>query len=193
MSVSYETFAKTKISAFQCPNGTAYISHIRHARSPQRLDHAKIQSQFRLGFAHPTRTISAEDWPRKPRNTVSPRFRASEPHDLRRGLTTHPHNRSFAWVSRIRHARSPQMIDHANRVTQFRLGFAHPNRAISAEGWPRTRAIAVSPGFRASDTHDLRRGLTTQRYNRSSPRFRASDTNDLRRGLTTQRYNRSFA
>ena len=96
MSVSYETFAKTKISAFQCPNGTAYISHIRHARSPQRVDHAPRVTQFRLGFAHPTRTISAEGWPRKRTIAVSPRFRASDTHDLRRGLTTPRHNRSFA-------------------------------------------------------------------------------------------------
>ena len=96
MSVSYETFAKTKISAFQCPNGTAYISHIRHARSPQRVDHAKRVTQFRLGFAHPTRTISAEGRPRSRRNAVSPRFRASDTHDLRRGLTTHTAYRSFA-------------------------------------------------------------------------------------------------
>ena len=96
MSVSYETFAKTKISAFQCPKGTAYISHIRHARSPQRVDHAPAQTQFRLGFAHPTRTISAEGWPRSRTNAVSPRFRASDTHDLRRGLTTQRYNRSFA-------------------------------------------------------------------------------------------------
>ena len=95
MSVSYETFPKTKISAFQCPNGTACISHIRHARSPQRVDHAQRVMQFRLGFAHPTRTIPAEGWPRSRTNAVSPRFRASDTHDPRRGLHTHPHKRSF--------------------------------------------------------------------------------------------------
>ena len=96
MSVSCETFAKTKISVFQCPNGTACISHIRHARSPQRVAHANRVTQFRLGFAHPTRTISADGCARPSTNAISPRFRASDTHDLRRGLRTQTDNRSFA-------------------------------------------------------------------------------------------------
>ena len=95
-SVSCETFAKTKISALQCPNGTACISHIRHARSPQRVAHANRVTQFRLGFAHPTRTISAEGCARTPTIAVSPRFRASDTHNLRRGLRTPQHKCSFA-------------------------------------------------------------------------------------------------
>ena len=37
------------------------ISRIRHARSPQRVAPDKTKSHSRLHFAHPTRTISAED------------------------------------------------------------------------------------------------------------------------------------
>ena len=38
----------------------ACISHIRHARSPQRVARAPGESHSRLHFAHSTRTISAE-------------------------------------------------------------------------------------------------------------------------------------
>ena len=163
MSVSYEAFAKTKISVFQCPNGTAYISHIRHIRSPQRVDHAQRVTQFRLGFAHPTRTISAKGCTRNRTNAVSSRFRASDTHDLRKGLITHPHKHSLAQVSRIRHARSPQRVDHATAQTQFRLGFAHPTRMISAK----VDHAPAQTHFRASDTHDLCKGLTTQTHKRN--------------------------
>ena len=202
MSVSCETFAKTdkklpkvfqnerfvrgirkktKISAFQCPNGTkgrscvsdareetalravrgqrfaevgrvecvkctqrlhmqphkrsfVQVSRIRHARSPQRVDLRTRTNAVSPGLSHPTRTISAKGCTRNRTNAVSSRFRASDTHDLRKGLTTHPHKRSFAQVSRTRHARSSQRVDHANAQTQFRLGFAHATRTISAEG-----------------------------------------------------------
>ena len=47
------------------------------------------------------------------------------------------------------------------------LHFAHLTRAISAEGCPRAGQIALSPAFRALDTHDLHRGLPARRTNRA--------------------------
>ena len=48
-----------------------------------------------------------------------------------------------------------------------RLHFAHSTRTISAEGCARMGQIALSPSFRALDTHDLRRGLRAQPANRT--------------------------
>ena len=48
-----------------------------------------------------------------------------------------------------------------------RLHFAHSTRTMSAEGCAGTRRIALSPAFRALDTHDLRRGLRGQPANRT--------------------------
>ena len=48
-----------------------------------------------------------------------------------------------------------------------RLHFAHSTRTISAEGCARMGQIALSPAFRALDTHDLRRGLRAHGTNRT--------------------------
>ena len=40
----------------------------------------------------------------------SPQIRALDAHDLRRGLRGHRTNRALAWISRTRHARSPQRV-----------------------------------------------------------------------------------
>ena len=89
----------------------------------------------------------------------SPAFRALDTHDLRRGLRGHGTNRTLACVSRTRHARSPQRVARAWDKSHSRLRFAHSTRTISAEGCVRMGQIALSPAFRALDTHDLRRGL----------------------------------
>ena len=64
---------------------------------------------------------------------------------------------------------------------------SHPlatsTRTISAGGCAGQIQIAISPAFRALDTHDLRRELRRTNPNAISPAFRALDTNDLRRGL----------
>ena len=52
---------------------------------------------------------------------------------------------------------------------------------ISAEGCAAPGKNAISPAFRALDTHDLRRGLRWTGQKRNA--FRALDTYDLRRGL----------
>ena len=113
-------------------------------------------------------------------------------HGLRRGLRRHPPNRTLACISRTRHARSPQRVArtagklhsrlhfaHSTRPisaegcartpgkSHSRLHFAHSTRTISAEGCARSRRIALSPAFRALDTHDLRRGLRAHRTNRT--------------------------
>ena len=74
-----------------------------------------------------------------------------------------------------------------------RLHFAHSTRTISAEGCARTGQIALSPAFRALDTHDLRRGLRGHAGQIAlSPAFRALDTHDLRRGLRVKSPKRAF-
>ena len=144
----------------QPANGTlACISRTRHARSPQRVARAPGKSHSRLHFAHSTRTISAEGCARSRQIALSPAFRALDTHDLRRGLRAQPANRTLACISRTRHARSPQRVARAPGTSHSRLHFAHSTRTISAEGCAGTRHIALSPAFRALDTHDLRRGL----------------------------------
>ena len=53
------------------------------------------------------------------------------------------------------------------KVDSARLRFARSTRAISAEGCAGTGQIALSPAFRALDTHDLRRGWRGHRINRT--------------------------
>ena len=166
----------------------ACISRARHARSPQRVARAPDKSPSRLHFAHSTRTISAEGCARMGHIALSPAFRAT--HDLHRGLRGHRTNRTLACISRTRHARSSQRVV--------------------------TGQIALSPAFRALDTHDLRRGLRTSRtlacisrtrharflqrvaraWDKShsrSPAFRSLDTHDLRRGLRVKSPKRAFS
>ena len=137
----------------------ACISRTRHARSPQRVARTAGKSHSRLHFAHSIRTISAEGCARTGQIALSPAFRALDTHDLRRGLRGHPANRTLACISRTRHARSPQRVARGPGKSHSRLHFAHSTRTISAEGCAHTRQIALSPAFRALDTHDLRRGL----------------------------------
>ena len=137
----------------------ACISRTRHARSPQRVARTPDKSHSRLHFAHSTRTISAEGCARTGQIALSPAFRALDTHDLRRGSRAHPANRTLACISRTRHARSPQRVARGPDKSHSRLHFAHSTRTISAEGCAHTGQIALSPAFRALDTHDLRRGL----------------------------------
>ena len=179
-----------------------------------------LESRQRLRFAHSTRTISAEGCAHtgqiafSPACTISaegcartapialsPAFRALDTHDLRRGLRGHGTNRTLACISRTRHARSPQRVARGPRgpdKSHSRLHFAHSTRAISAEGCAHIRQIALSPAFRALDTHDLCRGLRAEGCARTgqialSPAFRALDTHDLRRGLRAHTPNRTLA
>ena len=94
-------------------------------------------------------------------------------------------------VLQSRRARSPQKVAPDGGKTHSSLHFAPSTRTISAEGCPRqiqnacrlhfapsTRTIsaegcsgpgqiALSPAFRALDTHDLRRGLPATNPNRT--------------------------
>ena len=88
-------------------------------------------------------------------------------HDLRKGLRAHRTNRTLACISRTRHARSLQRVARTPGESRSRLHFAHSTRTISAEGCAHSRQIALSPAFRALDTHDLRRGLRAHRTNRT--------------------------
>ena len=84
-------------------------------------------------------------------------------------LSFHLHrtNRTLACISRTQHARSPQRVARAWDKSHSRLHFAHSTRTISAEGCARMGQIALSPAFRALDTHDLRRGLRAHGTNRA--------------------------
>ena len=53
----------------------------------------------------------------------------------------------------------PRILKLYYKVASARLHFARSTRTISAEGCAGTGQIALSPAFRALDTHDLRRGL----------------------------------
>ena len=145
----------------------ACISRTRHARSPQRVARTAGKSHFRLHFAHSTRTISAEGCAHSREIALSPAFRALDTHDLRRGLRAPPANRTLACISCTRHAQSPQRVARTAGKSHSRLHFAHSTRTISAEGCARSRQIALSPAFRALDTHNLRRGLRAQPANRT--------------------------
>ena len=75
------------------------------------------------------------------------------------GPRTSYRNRNFTSISRDGHALSPQRVALRNRKSQFHLHSAHLTRTISAEGCTSKPKKAISPAFRALDTHDLRRGL----------------------------------
>ena len=162
-SAYYSRTTTSPVLSFQLPsvqNRTlAYISRTRHARSPQRVARAAGKSHSRLHFTHSTRTISAEGCAGSRQIALSPAFRALDTHDLRRGLRGHPAHPTLTCISRTRHAGSPQRVARAAGKSHSRLHFAHSTRTISGEGCAHTRQIALSPAFRALDTHDLRRGL----------------------------------
>ena len=96
----------------------------------------------------------------------------------------------LACVSRARHARSPQRVARAPDKSHSRLHFAHSTRTISAEGGAGTGQIALSPAFRALDTHDLRRGLRVKSPKRA---FRTRLPQKLtRQSLQNERFVRDF-
>ena len=95
---------------------------------------------------------------------TSPAFRALDTHDLRRGLHFETQKRNFTCIPRTRHARSPQRVALRNQKTQFHLHSAHSTRTISAEGCTSKSKTAISPAFRALDTHDLRRRFTFRNH-----------------------------
>ena len=68
-------------------------------------------------------------------------------------------NRNFTSISHDGHARPPQKVALRNPKSQFHLHSAHLTRTISAEGCTLKPKKAISPAFRALDTHDLRRRL----------------------------------
>ena len=61
----------------------------------------------------------------------------------------------------------PRVLKLYCKVASARLHFARSTRTISAEGCVGTGQIALSPAFRALDTHDLRRGLRAHGTNRT--------------------------
>ena len=66
-----------------------------------------------------------------------------------------------------RKAQSPQRVARYFHKSRSRLHFAHSTRTISAEGCVVISQIALSPAFRALNTHDLRRGLRGNFTNRA--------------------------
>ena len=73
-------------------------------------------------------------------------------------------HRNFTSISRDGHARSPQTVALRNPKSQFHLHSAHLTRTISAQGCASKPKKAISPAFRALDTHDLRRGFTFRNH-----------------------------
>ena len=110
--------------------------HLSSSSSPHTRAHGPRRPVLCIyHFAHSTRTISAEGCPHA------------------RQI------RALACISRTPHARSPQRVVLDRVKTHSRLHFAPSTCTISAEGCPRQIQNALSPAFRALDTHDLRRGL----------------------------------
>ena len=68
---------------------------------------------------------------------------------------------------RLIYLRVPRALKLYYKVASARLHFARSTRTISAEGCAGTGQIALSPAFRALDTHDLRRGLRAHGTNRT--------------------------
>ena len=127
----------------------ACISRTRHARSPQRVAPDKAH------FAHSTRAISAEGCATRTLACISRTRHARSP----QGVAPDKLNRTLACISRPRRARSPQRAAPDKTKSHSHLHFAPSPHTISAEGCAGQRQIALSPAFRALDTHDLRRGL----------------------------------
>ena len=145
----------------------ACISRPRRARSPQRVAPDRAKTHSGLHFVPSTRTISAEACAGPGQDALSPAFRALDAHDLRRGLPAQNPKRTLACISCPRHARSPQRLAPGRDKSRSRLHFAPSTRTISAEGCAGPGQIALSPAFRALDTHDLRRGLRRTGTNRA--------------------------
>ena len=139
---------------------------VGHSSSSPDTPHTKVVLQ-----SHQFSSSSSSDTPRTKvalqSRQCSPARRALDAHDLRRVLRRLRTNRTLACISRARHARSPQRVARAPDKSHSRLHFAHSTRTISAEGCARMGQIALSPAFRALDTHDLRRGLRAHGTNRT--------------------------
>ena len=149
-------------------------------------------------LCHKTYEFYMSHWRAQPskhaKKAISPAIRAFDTHDLRRGLRWTGQKRNLACISRLRHARSPQRVALDRAKTQSHLHFVPSTRAISAglrraqqkrnltcisrlartisaEGCAGHSKNAISPAFRAFDTHDLRRGLTFVVLRRHHPRL----------------------
>ena len=84
----------------------------------------------------------------------------------------------------------PRVLKLYYKVASARLHFARSTRTISAEGCAGTGQIALSPAFRALDTHDLRRGFRVKSPNRA---FRTRLPQKLtRQSLQNERFVRDF-
>ena len=119
--------------------------------------------------------------------------------------------RILLWDSLVGHSSGTLLRD---TLVGFSSSFVLQGRQFSASS--STGQIALSPAFRALNTHDLRRGLRARGTNRTlacisrtpharaegcarvgqialSPAFRALDARDLRRGLRAHGTNRTLA
>ena len=201
----------------------ACISRTRHARSPQRVARDPPRTKVVLE----SRQFSSSSSPKTPRAQVvlqSRHFSASSStdcsayysgttkspvlsfqlHRLLRVLKLYCKVATLACISRTRHARSPQSVAPDRRKLHSRLHFAHSTRTISAEGCAGQIQIALSPAFRALDTHDLRRGLPATKPNRTlacisrtrharSPQRVATDRDKSHSGLHFARLTRTIS
>ena len=188
-SRQFSATTHSPVLSFQLPSYSAYYSCTTKSQCPspsspdtprpqvvlpaRQFSSSRSPATPRTTLALPRRQFSASSSPATLRTRVayqialSSAFRALDTHDLRRGLRGQPANRTLACISRTRHARSPQRVARAAGKSHSRLHFAHSTRTISAEGCAGSRQIALSPAFRALDTHDLRRGLHGQPANRT--------------------------
>ena len=103
-----------------------------HARSPHRVALRNQKKQFHLHSAHSTRMISAEGCASKPKNTISPAFRALDTHDLCRGFTFRNHASEVLRLPRNHEPRSYEIL-HWPRKSIPKLQFqkCNPSQELS--------------------------------------------------------------
>ena len=191
MSVSYETFAKTDNEAFQNKRFVRDIRKKRQRNLPKwafrtRHSQKKTKKSSKMSVSYETfaktdkETFQNERFVRDIRKNWHrdlPKWAFRTRHSQKRTRKTCKMSVSYETFAKmdketfqnerfIRDIRN-KLTKRPSKMSVSYETFAHSTRTISAEGWPRKDTIAVSPRFRASDTHDLPRGLTTQRYNRS--------------------------
>ena len=175
------------ISAEGCAGQNKNASHLHFAPSTRtisaegcRTEQKRISPAFRAFDTHGLRRgLRATG-----HNAISPAVRAFDTHDLRRGLHTTGQKRNLTCIWRLRHARSPQRVARDRIITQSHLHFAPSARTISAEGCARPDKTQSHLHFAPSTCTISAEGCAGPNKNAISPAFRAFDTHDLRRGLT---------
>ena len=177
-----------------------HLGVTRHARSPQRVARAaKTQSHFSTYLGVTRHARSPQRVARTAKTTIALSRCISRISTRTISAEGCAHSRDTFALSCLhlgvtRHARSPQRVARGPQdKSHSRLHFVPSTRTISAEGCAHSRQVALSPAFRALDTHDLRRGLRGQPANRTLATFRALARTISAEGCARTGHNRTLA